>query len=173
MAVIHTLLHTHPSPAAPPAEVLRRANEHLVAVAPEGMFATAFYGVYNPTGNRTLRYSVAGHPMPRLRRGRNKGVEALAPTGGMPLGVLAGLPWEEAEVRLAPGDALLLYTDGLLEGTNPAGEPFGFARLDDALRLAPPLAGPLVRHIERQYHDFTEGAADADDRTILAAVAVP
>jgi sigma-B regulation protein RsbU (phosphoserine phosphatase) len=171
MAVLHTLFHTHPAPAAPPGAVLRRANEHLVTVAPEGMFATAFYGIYNPA-DRTLRYSVAGHPMPRLRRGR-KGVEALAPTGGLPLGILPDLPWEEAEVRLTPGDVLLLYTDGLVEGVNPSGEPFGYARIDEALRLAPPLAGPLVRHIELQYHDFTEGAADADDRTILAAVAVP
>lgn len=171
MAVIRTLLHTHPGMAAPPGDVLHRLNEHLVSIAPEGMFATAFYGVYDPT-DRSVRYSVAGHPLPRLRRG-NKGVQALKATGGLPLGVLAEQEWLEAEVRLVPGDVLLLYTDGLLEGTNPAGAAFDFERIDDALRLAPLLAAPLVRHIERRYRDFTAAAPDLDDRTIVAAVAVP
>lgn len=171
MAIIRTLLHSHPGPLAPVAAVLRHVNDHLLTVAPEGMFATAFGGVYDPTA-RTLRYALAGHPPPRLRRGR-RGVSGLERTGGLPLGVLPGGTWEEAELKLRPGDAVLLYTDGLLEGTNPTGEPFGFRRLDAALQLGPLRARPLVQHIERHYRDFTAGGPDLDDRTILAAVAVP
>jgi sigma-B regulation protein RsbU (phosphoserine phosphatase) len=171
MAMLHTLLHAHPGPLHPPSQVLAHLNRHLMAVAPEGMFATAFYGVYDPQPRR-LCYASAGHPPPRLRRGPYA-VRDVHGKNGLPLGVLPDETWSEAEVTLVPGDELLLYTDGILEGTNVAGEPFGRQRLDDALRLAPLRAGPLVRHVERQYKDYCHGAPDLDDRTLLAAVAVP
>jgi sigma-B regulation protein RsbU (phosphoserine phosphatase) len=135
------------------------------------MFATAIYGIYDPY-RRTLRYSVAGHPPPRVRRGRSH-VCGLESTAGLPLGISAEETWSEREVRLQPGDALLLYTDGIFEGTNASSEPFGTARLDEALRLGPTRAGRLVEHIERTYRAFANGTPDMDDRTLLGAVAVP
>jgi sigma-B regulation protein RsbU (phosphoserine phosphatase) len=171
MAMTHTLLHAFPGPPQPPSRVLAHVNRYLLATAPEGMFATAFYGVYDPR-HRRLHYATAGHPPPRLRRGPYT-IHGLDSRGGLPLGILPEETWEEQEVALWPGDVLLLYTDGLLEGTNPAGESFGLRRLDSALRLAPLRAGPLVQHVERRYRDFCGDAPDLDDRTLLAAVAVP
>jgi sigma-B regulation protein RsbU (phosphoserine phosphatase) len=171
MAMMHTLLHAFPGPPWPPARVLAHLNRHLLAVAPEGMFATALYGVYDPS-RRRLRYAVAGHPLPRLRCGACC-VREVDRTGGLPLGVLPDETWAEGEFILKPGDALLLYTDGIIEGTNHTGRPFGLEQLDEALRLGPPRAGALVGHIERHYQDFCNGAPDLDDRTLLAAVAVP
>jgi sigma-B regulation protein RsbU (phosphoserine phosphatase) len=170
-AMIHTLLHSFPGPLLPPVRVLGHINRHLLAVAPEGMFATAFYGVYDPYYRR-LRYASAGHPHPRLRTasGRVTDVEG---TAGMPLGVVEEDTWTEREVHLAPGDTLLLYTDGIVEGANVAGDPFGLPRLDEALRLGPRRAVPLVEHIERLFKDFCADGADLDDRTLLAAVAAP
>jgi sigma-B regulation protein RsbU (phosphoserine phosphatase) len=134
------------------------------------MFATGIYGVYDAP-RRHLRYAVAGHPPPRLRR--RAGVGPVEATGGLPLAVLPDQTFVEGELTLTPGDALLLYTDGLLEGVNAAGEPFGVRRLDDALALAPLRANPLVLHVERRFQDFCNGLPDLDDRTLLAAVAVP
>jgi sigma-B regulation protein RsbU (phosphoserine phosphatase) len=171
MAMMHTLLHAFPGPPMPPAHVLAHINRHLLAVAPEGMFATAFYGIYDPYYRR-LRYASAGHPAPRLRNGSGQ-IRDVERATGLPLGVLEDDSWTEREIILVPGDMLLLYTDGILEGSNLQGEPFGLARLDDALRLSPPQPGPLVRHIEVHYKDFCQGAPDMDDRTLLAAVAVP
>jgi sigma-B regulation protein RsbU (phosphoserine phosphatase) len=171
MAMLHTLMHAYPGAPMGPGEVFLHLNHHLLAVAPEGMFATAFYGVYH-AGRRRLRYASAGHPVPRLRRA-GRPVEALPQTQGLPLGILPETTWDEAEQVLSPGDTLLLYTDGLLEGTNRAGALFGYERLDDALSLGPPRADALVRHIERRYKDFCDGTPDLDDRTLLAAVAVP
>jgi sigma-B regulation protein RsbU (phosphoserine phosphatase) len=171
MAMMHTLLHAFPGPPMPPVHVLSHINRHLLAMAPEGMFATAFYGIYDPYYRR-LRYASAGHPPPRLRRG-NCCIRSVEETSGLPLGILADETWAERELSLTPGDALLLYTDGIVEGANEAGEPFGRERLDSALRLGPARAIPLVRHIERHYKDFCNGAPDMDDRTLLAAVAVP
>jgi sigma-B regulation protein RsbU (phosphoserine phosphatase) len=171
MAMMHTLVHAYPGPATPPAQVLAHVNRHLLSIAPEGMFATAFYGIYDPP-RRRLHYAIAGHPPPRLRRGRSH-VRAIEGTAGLPLGIEYEESWTEREVTLTPGDALLLYTDGIIEGTNSASEQFGLARLDDALRLGPWRAGRLVQHIERRYRDFCGGTPDMDDRTLLAGVAVP
>lgn len=171
MAMLHTLLHSFPGPPMPPAHVLSHLNRHLMAVAPEGMFATAFYGVYDPV-RRRLRYAVAGHPPPRLRHAGGS-VQAVEGTAGLPLGVMDVETWTERELALAPGDALMLYTDGIIEGTNAAGEAFGTPRLDEAMRLGPGRAGRLVEHVERRFHDFTNGAPEMDDRTLLTAVAVP
>lgn len=170
MAMIHTLLHSFPGPPGPPKRVFSQLNRHLLKVAPEGMFATAFYGIYDPVYRR-FRYANAGHPSPRLRR--DGLITEVNGAGGLPLGVLADDSWIENEQCLNPGDALLLYTDGVTEGTNPAGEAFGVERLDQALRLAPLRAGALVNHIEQHYKNFCHGAAALDDRTLLAAVAVP
>jgi sigma-B regulation protein RsbU (phosphoserine phosphatase) len=171
MAMMHTLVHAYPGAPAPPAQVLSHINRHLLSIAPEGMFATAFYGVYDPS-HRRLRYAIAGHPPPRLRRGRAH-VRALEGTAGLPLGIEVDDTWTEREVTLAPGDALLLFTDGIMEGTNAAGEQFGLPRLDESLRLGPWRAGRLVDHVERRYRDFCNGLPDMDDRTLLAGVAVP
>ncbi len=171
MAMIHTLLHSFPGPPMPPVRVLSYLNHHLMKMAPEGMFATAFYGIYDPF-RRHLRYAIAGHPPPRVRRGRSH-VEGAEGTAGLPLGIADEDTWTEREIALQPGDALLLFTDGILEGANSANEPFGQARLDEALRLGPQRAGRLVSHIERLYRDFAKDAPDMDDRTLLAAVAVP
>ncbi|MCI0460233.1 MAG: serine/threonine-protein phosphatase [Gemmataceae bacterium] len=171
MAMLHTLLHAYPDPSAGPAQVLAHLNRHLLAVAPDGMFATAFYGIYS-TAHRRLRYALAGHPAPRLRHA-GRAVEPVPETHGLPLGIMAENSWTEAELLLHPGDALLLYTDGILECQNAQGEQFGYARLDDALRLAPPRAEPLVHHVERLARDFCGPGPDMDDRTLLAVVAVP
>jgi phosphoserine phosphatase RsbU/P len=171
MAMLHTLLHAYPGPPLGPAAVFAHLSRHLLAIAPDGMFATAFYGIYHAPLRR-LRYAVAGHPSPRLRRA-GRAVEALPPAQGLPLGILPGASWEEADLILSPGDTVLLFTDGILEGVNPAGALFGYERLDGALTLGPPRAEALVRHIERRYKDFCGGAPDLDDRTLLAAVGVP
>ncbi|HEV3083426.1 MAG TPA: GAF domain-containing SpoIIE family protein phosphatase [Gemmataceae bacterium] len=170
MAMMHTLLHAFPGPPLPPVHVLAHINRHLIALAPEGMFATALYGVYDPYYRR-FRYASAGHPSPRLRSGNV--IHALEAPAGLPLAILPEDSWSEREILLTPGDILLLFTDGVVEGANAVGEPFGLARLDDAFRLGPKRAVALVQHIERHYRDFCQGAADMDDRTLLAAVAVP
>lgn len=155
----------------PPQHVLSHVNRHLLAVAPEGMFATAVYGIYDPYYRR-LRYASAGHPPPMLRRGRSF-VGEIETTAGVPLGILEEDTWTERDISLVPGDTLLFYTDGILEGTNHRGESFGRKRLGETLRWGPSRAGPLVQHIERHYKDFSNGMADMDDRTLLVMVAVP
>src|SRR5207249_9443698 len=129
-----------------PEAVLTYLNQHLQKGIPEGMFATAFYGVYDPA-RRRLRYVCAGHPAPRLRRGRYA-VSEVPVASGLPLGIFPEGACAETELTLRPGDTLLLYTDGFIEGLNAQGEPFGWGRLDEALRLGPPRATALVAHVD-------------------------
>jgi sigma-B regulation protein RsbU (phosphoserine phosphatase) len=171
MAMLHTLLHARPDANASPAAVLAYLNRHLRGVAPDGMFATAFAGVYEPAARR-LTYSLAGHPLPLLRR-RSRAVVELERTAGLPLGILEDGDWAERDVTLSPGDALLLFTDGIVEATNVAGEMFGTKLLADAVRLAPVRARRLVQHVEWHFQHYRGDSPDLDDRTLLAAVAVP
>jgi sigma-B regulation protein RsbU (phosphoserine phosphatase) len=170
MAMVHTLLQSCPEPAASPSRIFAHVNRHLMRVAPRGMFATAWYGIYDPA-HRRLDYSVAGHPPPMLRCGPE--VRELETTRGLPLGVDEDDTWTEAATTLRPGDVLLLYTDGLIEGANAAGEPFGKDRVAEALRLAPIRAARIVQHVDRYFRHFRGEGPDLDDRTLLAAVAVP
>jgi sigma-B regulation protein RsbU (phosphoserine phosphatase) len=124
------------------------------------MFATAFAGVYEAAARR-LVYSLAGHPLPLLRR-RNRGVSELDRTPGLPLGILERDDWAEKEVQLWPGDALLLFTDGLVEGTNKAGEMFGAERLLEAMRLGPVRARRLAQHVEWHFKHFRGDAPDLE-----------
>jgi serine phosphatase RsbU (regulator of sigma subunit)/predicted ester cyclase len=109
-----------------PAEVLRRANDPLVADIPPNMFVTCFYAILEPESGR-LRYANAGHDLPYLRRGNGEAEELRA--RGMPLGLMPGMNYEEKAIILQVGESALFYSDGLVEAHDPKGEMFGFPRL--------------------------------------------
>jgi serine phosphatase RsbU (regulator of sigma subunit) len=105
--------------------VLERANDRLYPDIPAHMFVTCLHAVLDPA-NGQLRYANAGHNLPYLATA--DGVAELR-ARGMPLGAMPGMTYEENETYLAPGDSVLLHSDGLVEAHNPAGEMFGFPRL--------------------------------------------
>src|ERR687890_2681591 len=80
-------------------EVLARVNEALTIRIPSNMFVTCFYAILDPKSGR-LRYANAGHDLPYLRRGRD--AQELR-ARGMPLGLMAGMSYEEKEVVLGAG----------------------------------------------------------------------
>src|SRR5215211_7978900 len=108
-----------------PGEVLSRVNETLLARIPQNMFVTSFYAILDPQ-KCTLSYANAGHNLPYLYRGGN--AQELR-ARGMPLGLMAGMFYEEKESTLETGDGALLYSDGLVEAHDPKGEMFGFPRV--------------------------------------------
>lgn len=129
MATTRTLLRAAAERLESPGAVLARTNDVLVQEIPPKMFVTCFYAVLNPaTGH--LRYANAGHDVPY--RYTAAGVVELRATG-MPLGLLPGMRYEEKETRLALGEYVLLYSDGLVEAHNPQREMFGFPRLQELI----------------------------------------
>src|SRR5215218_7475879 len=108
-----------------PGEVLVRVNETLLSRIPPNMFVTCFYAILEPESG-SLTYANAGHDLPYLYR--NGEAEELR-ARGMPLGLMPGMGYEEKETILEAGEAVLLYSDGLVEAHDPKGEMFGFPRL--------------------------------------------
>jgi len=101
--------------SASPGEVLSRVNQTLMARIPQNMFVTCFYAILNPE-KCTLSYANAGHNLPYLYHGGN--AQELR-ARGMPLGLMAGMGYEEKETTLHSGDGALLYSDGLVEAHDP------------------------------------------------------
>jgi phosphoserine phosphatase RsbU/P len=121
-ATLKTALDLDPAPA-PVAAVLNRT---LCRTGTLRTFLSFFYALLDPATGR-LEYFGAGHPFPLLLR-RDGRIEELG-AGGLPLGVREPLAPPTAEATLAPGDLLVLFTDGLVEATDPAEQAFGFERL--------------------------------------------
>lgn len=109
-----------------PAEIVERLNRILVSTGMSDRFITLFLALFDPASN-TLEYCNAGHNPPWLVRsdGRTEALDG----GGPVLGILPGIAYESRKLALDTGDAVVLYSDGITEANNPAGEEFGETRL--------------------------------------------
>jgi sigma-B regulation protein RsbU (phosphoserine phosphatase) len=112
--------------ARSPRELCRRLNRILCEIAPVGKFVSFFYGVLDSKDNR-LTYCNAGHNPPVLVRGNGTASELNA--AGAVLGQFPDWVYEQSDVQLGSGDALMLFTDGLVEACNQDEEAFGEERL--------------------------------------------
>jgi serine phosphatase RsbU (regulator of sigma subunit)/anti-sigma regulatory factor (Ser/Thr protein kinase) len=163
MAITRTMLRTAARATAPPGEVLARDNDLLAADLAPGMFVTCFYALFDPRGGG-LRFANAGHDLPYRRH--VDGVSELRATG-LPLGIMPGARYEEAEAQLAPGDGVLFYSDGLVEAHNPAHAMFGFPQLM-ALMEAQPSDTSLIDFLLTALARFTgRDWEQEDDITLL------
>jgi serine phosphatase RsbU (regulator of sigma subunit)/anti-sigma regulatory factor (Ser/Thr protein kinase) len=125
-SVVRTTASANPSPGA----VLARVNDILVPDMPRNMFVTCLYGLLDPSTG-VFRFANAGHDLPYVRRPDGR-VDEFRATG-MPLGLLEGMEYEEAEGSLGKGDTVLFSSDGLVEAHDPHGEMFGFPRLRERM----------------------------------------
>src|SRR6185312_5828578 len=151
----------------PPDEICVRLSRLLFRRTPPEKFATAFLAVLE-TATGLLRYTNAGHnPSVIVRAGGE--VEALGPTG-VPLGLLPGARYRAAETTLAPGDLLVLYTDGIAEAADPDDEEYGLERIQRVCALHRKYACPaLAAALEEDLETFARGVPFADDRTLVLA----
>ncbi|HSJ53885.1 MAG TPA: SpoIIE family protein phosphatase [Anaerolineae bacterium] len=170
MASIQTALRTLAPTATSPAHVLRDINRLFARNIRLSTFITLFLGAYDPS-TRTLTYCNSGHNPPLLlRHGEEHGPRFLwlDPTGAA-IGLIENPRLRDETVELFPGDLLLLYTDGVVEAFDPAGETYGLERLTELLRGNGDL--PPQELIQVLWHDlsaFAHGRPMADDVTIIA-----
>ncbi|MGE5487385.1 MAG: SpoIIE family protein phosphatase [bacterium] len=150
-----------------PAEVVTRLNRGMGRACPSNKFVTLFYCVIDPASGE-LVYSNAGHNPPLLLRVSGE-VERLE-AGGPVLGILRGMRFVEAHASLAPGDVLVMYSDGVTEAADAAGEEFGEERLIEVVRCNAGSARGIVTAVDRVVREFTAGQPQADDITVVAAV---
>ena len=167
MANLQASLRTAVGVGAPLCEVVGRINELIVSNTTPEDYITFFAAIFDPR-QRTLTYVNAGHNPPLLRRAGGL-IEALD-VGGLILGFMGEVNYEQATVALAPGDLLLLYTDGVSEAMNAAEEEFGETRLRAFMEQhnGHPPAEALTL-LEREVLQFHGHAALEDDFTLLWA----
>jgi phosphoserine phosphatase RsbU/P len=144
--------------------VLARINTFLNDRSENGKYATMFYSKLDSAGR--LTYANAGHCAPLLVRMKGN-IEKLEATS-MPVGLVAGVSFELDHRDLAPGDRIVLYTDGVTEAQNAAAEFFGRRRLREAVQRSNATScAELHAAIQKAIGEFTAGAEQADDLTLV------
>ena len=167
MAVTITLLRAKAIQGMGTDKVLKMVNENLCRENDAGMFVTVFCGILN-TQTGEVEYGNAGHNPPFIIR--KKGiVEELSSTGDPFLGALGNASYKKKTTSLERNDAILIYTDGVTEAMDERGNFFMDERLVLALEETIGMtANKTVDLLMSKVHDFTSGAAQSDDITILA-----
>jgi PAS domain S-box-containing protein len=149
-----------PSPAA----VVGLLNDVLVHRPEISLLTVACAHVVPTESGARLRLTSAGHPQPVLAR-RGQAPTTIGPPGLL-LGMTSAGRWEQSEIELAPGDALLFYTDGVTD-TPAGGERFGEKRLLAALPEAPADPHEMIAAVQSALREFQVGDV-VDDRAMLA-----
>lgn len=150
--------------AMPLPEMVTRLSQNLAVRTMPGRFITAFFLLADPEKG-TLQYVNAGHNSGILLRGNGQ-VEELG-AHGRPLSLFPE-PYSSTTLQLAPGDLLVLYTDGITEAANPEDEEFGLTRLKEWLAAARdhPLR-EIDKRLSLDLENFRKSSDFADDRTLL------
>ena len=144
---------------------MSKVNYLLWESIERNQFVTAFYGILDTT-NRTLAYSNAGHNPPMLID--VDGTAHFEERGGVPLGMFRDSRYYEYYATIAPGQILVLYTDGVTEATNPSGEEYGRDRLAEAVRKVRDLpAREMIDVLHRDLIQWTDGQGAGDDVTFF------
>jgi serine phosphatase RsbU (regulator of sigma subunit)/putative methionine-R-sulfoxide reductase with GAF domain len=165
MALTRTLVRAAVLDAESPAEAMRRVNDLLIPDTRQGMFVTAVYAVLDMQANE-LTYVNAGHNPPLWIK-EDGSIEKLRRTA-IALGVVTGERVEQRTIKIESCDNLFLYTDGLTESFDAAGEFFGEERLLEAIRSAPcSTASDLLDAVEKSLLNFVQDMPPADDLTML------
>jgi len=148
-----------------PEEVFTRVSRRLYRRTPHERFATALLAALDPL-TAAIRFANAGHN-PALLLRADGATEQLASTG-VPLGLLPNANYASHEIEMRPGDLLVLYTDGIVEATDPDDQEFDVSRLEALCRrhAGQPLAA-VAEALERELAQFVRGVPYADDRTLV------
>lgn len=153
--------------------LMARLNRLLNAAFADDQFVSMFYAELFHDRKGLVLYANAGHNSPFLYHARDQRIEVLEPTGQ----VMGPFPEEKYVVEnsyLEPGDILLMYTDGISEGRDVAGELYGEERIQRKLvELASESAEHICKELLEDVQTFTRGSEETDDRTIVVVKRQP
>jgi sigma-B regulation protein RsbU (phosphoserine phosphatase) len=166
MATFQASLKTLSTAQVPLTELVANMNKYACSNSQGGLrFTTAFLAEYDAT-RRIFTYINAGHNNPILRR--STGLIERLDVGGLPLGIMPDAKYESASVALAPGDWLVVFTDGVVEAVNAHEEDFDEPRLLNAIQMGAP--GTPKQLLDRLMNDldlFVGNTPQHDDITCL------
>ncbi len=164
MAVAHAAFRTHLDIDASPSSITASLNRILCRTGGPRSFFSCAYVLLSPNGE--FMATLAGHPEILKVDGQGKVVERIG-RGAYPLGVKSGLQWEELRGALAPGERLLLHSDGLTEARNASEREFGDAYVETIVGWGPEAASQdLVDTLVAEWRRFTTGMPAEDDVSI-------
>jgi phosphoserine phosphatase RsbU/P len=168
MAVTKTLFKATAGNGGMPGEILARLNTEICRDNESCMFVTLFCGILNiRTGQ--VKYSNGGHNLPYYLH--QSGVSVLENTGGRVLGVVEQSPYASGRMVLGPGEALLLYTDGVTEAMDPNDTLYSDQRLEQFLvRNRGSSPRQIIDDLVSDVRHFAGEAPQSDDITALALV---
>jgi serine phosphatase RsbU (regulator of sigma subunit)/putative methionine-R-sulfoxide reductase with GAF domain len=165
MALSRTLLRSAAIHRTSAGATLTRVNEMILADARSSQFVTVFYAVWEPSTGRFI-FANGGHNPPLLVRA--DGSVQLLKAKGAALAVFAEYYYAQQEITLAPGDTVLMYSDGLPDAINEAQEDFGLARVQHTLLAAHhQSAGTIISALEAAVQHHTGDVEAFDDLTVV------
>ena len=166
MSTLQASLHTIAGEGASLHDLVIRLNHYASAHSLDGLrFTTAVIGEYDCPSHK-FTYVNAGHNPPILRR--SDGATENLEIGGLPLGIDSAATYQTGEITLQQGDALILYTDGVIEAFNQRGEEFGNTRWIEAIRALPAWgAAESLQFLMRRVDEFVLATRQSDDITCL------
>jgi sigma-B regulation protein RsbU (phosphoserine phosphatase) len=167
MAVTRTLLRATAQSRKGPGDCFTFMNRTLMEGNEAGMFVTLFYGVLN-TGSGELEFANAGHNRP-IVISADGAVRSLPEVSGPMLGLFEGPEYRTLVTRIAAGETILLYTDGVTEAIDKSHEFFGEERLEAySAAHAAEGARSFVVGLQTAVQEFAVKMPQADDITVLA-----
>lgn len=165
MSSLHAAVRAQSQTRATISEVMGEINQYIFENSPSNKFLTLFYGGLDPQ-NGTLTYSNGGHNAPMLVR-TSGDVERLD-TGGLPIGMMQGVAYEEASIVFQPGDVLVIYSDGITESINERDEEFEEERLIEVVKNNLGRSASGIRdRIDEALSRFVGTTAPVDDMTLM------
>ncbi len=166
MAVTKTLLKSKATADAGPDRIFQSVNDELAKGNDMSMFATVFCGILD-TKTGKVDYSSAGHNPPVILE-RDGEPRYLPLDGTLALGAFEGSAYHRGTLTLAPGDNLILYTDGVTEAMNQKSDFFSDEGLLHSLRgTGGQSPEDMLKKILSDVHAFAAGAPPSDDITLL------
>jgi sigma-B regulation protein RsbU (phosphoserine phosphatase) len=148
-----------------PAAILDRTNRATATRDNQGMFATVAVAVLDPRSRR-MHVASAGHPLPLARTVCGE-VTMLGKTGDSPLGIDPAATFQQYGYEIDPGDAIVMYTDGVSEALNDREELFGEDRLIEALKRSDGTVDGILGHVQSDIRVFVGGEPQSDDVTMV------
>jgi sigma-B regulation protein RsbU (phosphoserine phosphatase) len=165
MAVTRTLLRSRTAAEISPDQILSAVNNELCRDNDTGMFATVFCGILDTNSGEVI-YSCGGHDLPYHLS--PSGIIALSSVKGAALGAIEDVSYQNHSILLQPGDALVVFTDGVTEAMSKSGDFWGKEGLLQSLQDAPGYpASDITGKILQDLRFFARDTAQYDDITIL------
>ncbi len=165
MSSVHAAVRAQSQTRASISQIMEEVNSYIYENSPSSKYLTLFYSVLDPATGE-LVYSNGGHNIPLLIRASSEIVKL--DKGGLPVGLMPGITYDEDRVMFGVGDVLVIYSDGITESVNLQDEEFGEDRLIEVIKKNLHRSASGIRdRIDEALSRFVGTASPVDDMTVM------